>query len=474
MVSSGMQPDAGSPPPDASTALVTMVASFDLGVAFTRSQEVIERLRGSERFAAAGVAARLRNRVQPSYQHNHPPEILAGEDHVELRLPDWAGTAGRRTTLHPSGVVTFEITMALPADEIAACTQIEEDFYGANAVMYKPYLAAKMQSAADPPSWEAPGDDACGLDLISPVEELRELLAGVGAPRPGGIVYPAIDMRTIVSTTVGDVGRDGPRLVEDFFSARNTRAQFVKPSPTRFESPGGVIDAEPPRARIRRWKHVLFASCDVDAALIVADRPEARLVAVDCAAMAQSMWFMARTWVGVLDGIGTVSTAGWDSRDSDPRDLQAKIIELSAAEIEIQASLATIEAAGIMLRDTWHVQLVELALESFEVARQRRLLDQRLSAVARNHATVAELLDRAHQNAARDQADRLQYLFSVAVAAGIASLLLQMLDLDDLLWRAVIGFATLLVVWALLAIAIRWVSQLGIALTKRSRRPLRR
>jgi hypothetical protein len=395
------------------------------------------------------VATRLEERVQPSYRHSHEPDVLACEAPVELSLDTWQGKANQRVTLHPSGVVTFEITMGLGPDGVTECSSIEEDFYQANAIRYLPYLRQAYGQDADPPSSAATDR---GVDLISPVIELRQLLAGVVHPRPQGIVYPATDMRTIVSAVASDLHESAEHLVRQFVDARRERAQLAT-GPADLEV--AEFDVQKPRVMVQRWGCVVFASCDVDAVLLVASTEErqARVVAVDCVAMAQSMWFIARTWVGVLDGIETVE-AGSTRDEEQLRDLQQKVIDFSAAEAEIQSSMATVEAAGVMLRDSWHVQLIGVTLQCLEVDLQRRLIDQRVSALSRNHATVAEILDRVHQNAARAQADRLQYLFAVAVAAAVADMVLTIADLGDLLPRVVVGLGTLMLVWASLAAGI--------------------
>lgn len=443
-----------------------MVVSFDLGGTFPSSQEVVDRLRTVDRFAEACTAARLHDRLQPSYRYSHEAEVLACEEQVELRLDAWQGRAEQRITVHPSGVATFEVTMALGANGVATCTEIEEGFYNANTVRYQPYLMHAYGQRGDPLPENATPDDR-GVDLITPVTELRRLLAGVLRPRPERIVYPATDMRTVVCATVEDLDESGEDVVREFVRARRARAQLADAPVTGREVEGAPLDVKRPTVTVRRWGCVLFASCDVDAVLLVADSSEhwARRVAADCVAMAQRMWFVARTWVGVLDRVGTVDIRETKMDEHELRDLQQKVIDLSAAEYEIEDSLATVEAAGVMLRDSWHVELVRLTLECFEVGLQRRLIGQRLSAVARNHATVAEVLDRAHQNAARDQADRLQYLFAVAVAGGLAGLVLSIVDAGSAGLRVAIGVGTLLVVWALLAVGIWWVGRLKAPLT---------
>jgi hypothetical protein len=395
-----------------------MVSSFDLGGRFTDSAAVVKRLEKSDHFKTAHELEPVGMRLQASYRHSHELVVVAASEDVELDLGTWKGTAHQRTTLDPSGVITFETKMPLDPERLKDCSLIEDAFDTANGARYNPYLKAAFRP--DEPDDESAPEVEAPLDLIAPVKDLRRLLSDLIASRPQ--VYPAIDMRVVVSAQLASLDDSSARYVKEFVAARRARAQLSEPPPTPAELEGQPLQVERSHVIARRWGSVLFASCDVDAVLILADDEKDRATAEQCVTMAQRMWFLARTWVGVLDQVRPVEIKD-DSFDANRlQELELRVLGLSSLEYEIERSMVTVEAAGVMLRSTWNVQLVNKALDVFEVNLQRHLIDQRVRAVGRNHDTVTGVLNRLDQKAARAQASRLQILFAAAFASALAGL----------------------------------------------------
>ena len=195
---------------------------------------------------------------------------------------------------------------------------------------------------------------------------------------------------------------------------------------------------------------LLYASCDADAALIVTDEGAARRIGHDYLAMSQKMWYLARTWAVVLDEVGTLQVEGDLLRQEEIQAIERHVLDLSTLEMEIAYSMTTVEAAGVMLRDTWHIELVEESMRRFGVEVQQRLIERRLHAFARNHDTVSEILDRVHQKSARGQADRLQRLFAGAVAASLTALIPATIQVDQSAVHIATGIGTA-VIWIGLA-----------------------
>ena len=416
-----------SPPaPKRLEANVTCVVSLDLGGRFTDSLRVVEVLKRTPSFDQAFAGTRFDNRLQLSYRYGTEPEIVALRTKVGLRLASWTGEANQLVTLHPAGVATFELELEIPPDRIKDCTKIEDDLDHAMRIRYVPYLAAAFKREVNPPT--GPVDDL-GVDFITPTEELRKLLSGELVNRP--TVYPAIDIRTTVSVLVDDLDAIGIELIDEFVEARRSRAQLSTSSPSQAQLGGLTLDIQRSAVAARRWRCLLYASCDADAALIVTDEGAARRIGHDCVAMSQKMWYLARTWAGVLDEVGTLKVEGDLLRQEEIQAMERHVLDLSTLEMEIAYSMTTVEAAGVMLRDTWHIELVEESMRRFGVEGQQRLIERRLHAVARNHDTVSEILDRVHQKSARGQADRLQRLFAGAVAASLTALIPATIQVDQ-------------------------------------------
>lgn len=399
-------------------ANVTFIASLDLGGRFTDSQIIVDVLQECEEFKGATAGTRFGDRVQLSYLHGEQPEVVASRTELDLRLQNCSATARQLITLHPAGAITYELEIPVSPDAIAACTAIEDDLDMAMRVRYLPYLQEAFGAVLHK---HATTDDDRGVDFIRPTLQLRELVADYLVRRPH--LYPGIDVRTMVSVLVDDLDASERGLVTEFVEARRTRAQLSAPPSIPEDVAGLGLEIERSTVLARRWRCLLYAACDTDAALVVADSSEARRVAHDCIAMAQKMWYFTRCWYGVLDQMGTLQARGEKLQPGQIHEMERQVLDLSTLEFEVAYSMTTVEATGVMLRDTWHVELFETALRRFGVADQKRLIERRLQAVARNHDTVTEILDRFHQRAARQQADRLQLLFAGAVAASVTALL---------------------------------------------------
>jgi hypothetical protein len=443
----------------------TMVSCFDLGGRFTDSAAVIRRLRKTARFKDAQETELKGMRLQASYKYSHEPAVLAAAEDIEITIEGWAKTVHHRTTLDPSGIITFETAMPLAPERLEDCSDLEDAFYASNAIHYVPYLQAAFGKAPDEDAPRGPG-----INLVAYVEELRTALAYEITPRPGR--YPGIDMRVVVSALVDDL--DAPSSadhVREFVKARRARAQLSEAPPTPAKLEGQELKVERSEIVARRWGSVLFASCDADAVLILADDSDDSddsdnlAIAEQCVTMAERFWFLARTWVGVLDQIGTVEIEEDTFNPERFRELERRVIDLSTIEYEIERSMVTVEAAGVMLGDTWNVELVRKALERFDVGVQRRLIDQRVKAVARNHDTVAEVLDRIDQQAGRRQADRLQLLFAGAVAAAITGLIPTTHSEPDVEAETWVLTG---IVWVAIAGVIYWLSRRRVPLGPRA------
>jgi hypothetical protein len=449
--------------PDSPTPLdltFTMVSCFDLGGRFTDSAAVIERLRTTKRFSDAQEIELKGMRLQASYKYSHEPAVLAAAEDVEVAIEGWTKTVHHRTTLDPSGIITFETTMPLAPERLKDCSDLEDAFYASNEIHYVPHLQAAF--GTEPKAAAAGG--VPGINLIAYVDELRTELSGEITARPGR--YPGIDMRVVVSALVDDLdAASNADHVREFVRARKARAQLSEAPATPARLEGQELRVERSEIVARRWGSVLFASCDADAVLLLADDAGNRAIAEQCVTMAERLWFLARTWVGVLDQIGTVEIEEDTFNPQRFRELERRVIDLSTIEYEIERSMVTVEAAGVMLGDTWNVQLVRKGLECFDVGVQRRLIDQRVKAVARNHDTVAEVLDRIDQQAGRRQADRLQLLFAGAVAAAITGLIPTTHSEPDV---EIETWVLTGVLWVVIASVIYWLSRQRVLLGPRA------
>jgi hypothetical protein len=419
-----------------------IISNFDLGGSFSSSLDVIAALRASESYRDAERSRDFEQRLQASYRYSHEPMILACEREEGFRLDGLPVNSSCEIELHPAGVVTFTHRIADGLESVRAASSLDDRFLSANSFRYRPYLLDATGSTRDVREGYSEGHIDQGLDLITPLQEIREIVRPKLATRPH--LYPPIDARVIVCLeTDYPFGAEVEDLVLEFIQGRSVAS---KPSFQRFR-----VRTTPVRAH--EWRGVLMVSCDVDAIFVAADSAEKLDAAVDCIEAAHQMWFLCRAWVGILDAIGTVQIDDEDIDENVIRALERRVVDLSALEHRIASSMTEVETASVMVRGAWLAQAIDFALECFEVQTQRRLLDQRLMAIDRNHKTVAEILDRAHQKAARAQADRLQLLFAGAVAATLTALIPATASLHaPVLQVATFGLTGL--VWVLFAIAV--------------------
>jgi hypothetical protein len=445
-------------------ANVTFVASLDLGGRFTDSGVIVDALRQAEEFKDAYAGTRFGDRMQLSYRYGAQPEVVAARTELSIRFESWSGTARQLLTVHPAGAITYELELPIDPTAIEVCTAIEDDLDMGMRVRYLPYLHEAFGRQLQQ---EGADDDDRGIDFIGPTLQLRDLVGDHLMRRPH--VYPGIDIRTIVSVLVSDLDTTECDLVAEFVEARKARAQLSTPATIPADVAGAKLEVERSAALVHRWGCLLYTACDTDAALVVADSLEARQIAHDCIAMAQKMWYLARCWSGVLDQMGTLQVRGENLRPEQIHEMERQVLDLSSLEFEVAYSMTTVEATGVMLRDTWHVELFRAALRRFGVADQQRLIERRLQAVARNHDTVTEVLDRFHQHAVRQQADRLQILFAGAVAASVTALLPAIAQVG----KAPITVATVVITflgWLALAVVIWRIGKRQIRLAPAPRR----
>lgn len=437
---------------------VIITASFDLGGSIDSSQSAIAALSATAGFADAEISSAFAERMQDSYRFSQQPTIVAARDDVRLTLPCWEGLAARRISLHPAGVITLTLKMGLDRQPVDLCAQIEREIYAANAVHYRPYLKAAFGSDLDIDLAEA---DDRGLNLVSPVLAIRAALRDCVKRRPA--LYPGFDARVVVMAVGHDAGDAVVQdIVSSYVAARDVTAEGVT-----FEG----VAREPACATACSWKKLVYVTADVDACLIVAKDAECAAAAADCVEAAHQMWFLARTWVGVLDQMGTVNITERDISSAELADLERRVAQLSALDFEISRSMVTVESAAVMLREPWQADLIDQALRTFEISVQQRLITQRLMAVDRNHTTAAEILDRANQAIARRQGNQLQLLFAGALAAGLAALIPTTAAVttgspQTIRWVTVV---TTLVVWIFAAYAIHRLSRVHVSLTSPDR-----
>lgn len=419
-----------------------IISNFDLGGSFSSSLEVIAALRASHSYQDAQRSRDFEQRLQASYRYSHEPMILACEREERFRLNGRPIDSTCEIELHPAGVVTFTHRVAAGLGSVRAAAALDDLFLSANSFRYRPYLLEATGSTRDVNEGYPDGHSDRGLDLITPLQEVRELVRPKLAIRPH--LYPPIDARVIVCLeTEYPFGSEVEDLVVEFVKGRSVA---TKPSFQRFD-----VRTTPVRAH--EWRGALMVSCDVDAIFVAAESQERLDAAIDCIEAAHQMWFLCRAWVGILDAIGTVQVDDDEIDEETIQALERRVVDLSSLEHLIASSMTEVETASVMVRGAWLAQTIDFALECFEVRTQRRLLDQRLMAIDRNHKTVAEILDRAHQKAARAQADRLQLLFAGAVAAALTALIPATASLH----APVLQVATFVLtgfVWVLFGIAV--------------------
>jgi hypothetical protein len=444
---------AGSAADSGKMNSLVVVDTWDLGGEVTDAEAVQKRL------AALGITAQLSEILSRSYDASF---VAAREPALEIaaQLTNPALSAESvlecktNVRVYPTGVVVVTWTMHLVADtSFGSMAAISEQFRSARTNGYGDWL---RRYANDPSLLRADGCDSADArtsfgEYVALIAQLRAAAAGVIDRRP--YLLPPFGTKYIhIIPELGTLDED----LRDFAQGQGEMLGSDLESLPVARSPDEIIRYHD-SAVVASWggRHLLVR-VDDEASGIGSDVAEAF-------ELIETYRLLARVWIDYLDR-ARPAVMGRTLYESDVQTLERELIDHSLLEQRISYLMIELDAIELAAVSAVRRRLLLDFRDRLRLPELRGLISQRLAALHLHTQMVKSVVDRAAQEAARRQADKLQMLFSGAVAASLAALIPPLADFGGErqgILAAVTGAVTLLA-WLALATVVKRLSPLSL------------
>jgi hypothetical protein len=429
----------------------------DLGGSVRDWRKLVETLK-ADGYPRADRWDRSEEAWQRNYRITHPPVLLVESEPVALELEGLAADRPptREIRIYPAGVVVFRYI--LPADaaaDVDLLYDLRQQFQRHRLAEYISYLRDFYGELDQrrPDEISEPTSDA-GISMIPTLELLKGLCDdGTIEKRPDE--FPALYARWAICVSPR---RDRVGLEADLQCLADAK-QLPYPADTL----DGLISSDAAESlRLRAWPGLALASWEGFDVYLGADTVDLREAAVDSLELSHQFAFLCRAWIEILDRLPTEIPTE-ELIVPNRHDLERRMLEWSALERSLSASMVEIDSTDVMLVDPLWLDLAFDYGVRFKLGVLKAMVFGRLDALDRQTAVVRDVLDRNYQEAVNKQGERLQLLFAGAVAAQIAALVPATAAAPSgaRLPLAIVVPAVTILLWFLFVMAARWLREAG-------------
>jgi hypothetical protein len=453
--------------PAAPVQILVVVATFDLGGDVVNAEALTDALIKAG-FPDAQVSSKLDDMWDTAFLVTRQRPVSVGgleHDGVPPPLRSSIERSSSKVTIFPTGVITIVYEIELRAgSSLADAADLARAFRSAKNQGYPDYLRAVVASLADN---KATGEFPFGsqpewkmVDTIRHVAE-REINKRPFTLMPFGTKY------VYASHTLADHDDVTTRWLREFATLQGNKLVV---------GPETLLAQAHRDQRVATWDAAVLASWGGREFYALARDDQTLETIVDCFEISETYRLVVRIWLDYLDGKHLELRRGKGFTAKELASLQGELIEDSMLRQRIANSMAGLDAVDLAAKDNFRRQVMHDLAVRLHLRTINELIDRRLAALDQHNATVASVLDRAFQNAARKQSNRLQALFAGAVVASLAALIPALAQTQASgHQRPLIEWTIGVVVvgWIVLVLAVQLISAVKLRFPSESRRSVR-
>lgn len=431
--------------------LLKVIDTWDLGGEVTSADELLAAL------AKCSLIAHPSDILGRSFDE---PFVALREPVVEIQTDlsideDIAGNVQRhaeRVRLYPTGVIVVTWTFACDANmTLGGMADVAERFRVSRSADYMAWLRAGASKGSSSHATHPGGVLTPFSDYVRTIGQIRRAARSAVRARP----YLLAPFGTKYIHVVGD---ERP-LTNDLAEFAEHQGE-VASEPNEPQS--AVISVD---ERIRRYGGAVIASWGGRHFLVRLDSDRHAMMTdiEEAFELVETYRLISRIWIDYLDRVRPSLSGSFG--EAELAVLEKELLEVSILEQRISYTMIELDAIELAAVSAIRRRLLLDMRDRLRLGELQQLIDRRVDAMHVHSQMIKSVMDRVASEATRRHGDKLQMLFSGAVAATVLALVPAVAGLDAH-QRTTIGIATAcltVLAWIALIIGVRRFSRVEVS-----------